>query len=83
MLRDPSRCPDDAAGENVREPGQELHAKTPRPKSKRQPHIPKNRTTEDVWLDLLAEVIVAEVLDEEKSETPNQAGGARRSEARA
>ena len=47
-----------------------------RPPDQRQLTSPKNGSAVDVWLDLLAEVIVSEVLNGEESEGPNQKGEA-------
>ncbi len=41
------------------------------PADQRQPTGPRSDTAQDVWVDLFAEIITAQVLHEE-SETPDQ-----------
>jgi hypothetical protein len=43
-----------------------------RPTEQHQPTSPRSDTARDVWVDILADIIVTEVLHGQESEIPNQ-----------
>ena len=49
---------------------QNFQATNRQPTGQRQPMTPKGENALDIWLDLLAEIVVAEVLHEKETDTP-------------
>jgi hypothetical protein len=71
MPKDRSLSPDDSAGGELQGPVQDSRPTPPEPRVKARRLSATNGDARGVWLDVIADLIVKEALDDQKSETPS------------